>query len=55
MRIPTADTMELLAGFKTPPPIVGLEQVADLQHAEDAGSEEMKTTHPTLHVMQFIE
>lgn len=38
MRIPTADTMELLAGFKTPPPIVGLEQVADLQHAEDAAA-----------------
>ncbi|XP_057364884.1 uncharacterized protein LOC130685586 [Daphnia carinata] len=38
-RIPTADTMELLAGFKTPPPpIVKLEQGADLEHASDAAA-----------------
>ncbi|KAI9562182.1 hypothetical protein GHT06_013147 [Daphnia sinensis] len=36
MRIPTAVTMELLAGFKTPPPVVELEQSADLQHADAA-------------------
>lgn len=34
--VPTADTVQLVAGFKTPAPIVELEQGVDLEYVQSA-------------------